>query len=588
MDKKVSKQTIKIFLHYAWSYKLRLIFCIFGAMTAVLASSFLSPYIISRILNEIQNNPETLSLVSVKPLILAYIGSQIYGELIGWRLTLLCVWTMEVSAQRDLQRKIFNHLTSQSMKFHANSFGGSLVSQTNKFIGSFERFWDTIVFQLMPTFTSIVGANVILMFIFWQYALVLEVISLIFLVIVIAGSKIMAKKNIKESKASTKLTGRLSDVISNILAVKSHGHEDYEIAEYDKLSKKWHSKSMSTMWSFLALSSVYSGLMVVLNVVALIGAVYATENKMITLSTVYLCVSYTLTVARQLWEMNNIMRNYNRIMGDAHEMTLILGKQTDITDLSKPEDSNITRGSITFDNVTFTHDESDDALFNKLNLNIKPGEKIGIVGHSGSGKTTLTKVLLRFMDIQSGYIRIDGQNIAKLRQSELRKLISYVPQEPVLFHRTLKENIAYGDLDTSEDAITAVAKLAHADEFIQKLPKKYNTLVGERGVKLSGGQRQRVAIARAMIKNAPIILLDEATSALDSESEALIQDALWKLMENKTAIVIAHRLSTVQKMDRIIVMEEGKIVEEGSHSELIKKAGIYADLWNRQSGGFID
>jgi ATP-binding cassette subfamily B protein len=238
--------------------------------------------------------------------------------------------------------------------------------------------------------------------------------------------------------------------------------------------------------------------------------------------------------------------------------------------------------------VVFTHDGANDALFNGLSLQINPGEKVGLVGHSGSGKTTFTRLLLRFSDIDAGEITIDDQNIARITQDDLHASIAYVPQEPLLFHRSIAENIRYGDISASDSTIRKVAKLAHADDFVKDLPQGYDTLVGERGVKLSGGQRQRIAIARAMIKQAPVLVLDEATAALDSESEALIQDALWKLMEDRTAIVIAHRLSTIQHMDRIIVMSNGEIVEEGSHKELLKAKGAYAKLWARQSGGFIE
>ncbi len=223
-----------------------------------------------------------------------------------------------------------------------------------------------------------------------------------------------------------------------------------------------------------------------------------------------------------------------------------------------------------------------------LNLEIAAGEKIGLVGHSGSGKTTLTKLLLRFNDIDGGEILIDGQNIANITQEDLRKCIAYVPQEPLLFHRTIRENIAYANPEASSKDIEEAAKKAYAQEFIEKLPKGYDTLVGERGVKLSGGQRQRVAIARAILKDAPILILDEATSALDSESEKLIQAALWELMKGRTAIVIAHRLSTIQRMDRILVLNDGEVIEQGKHAELLEKNGTYAKLWAHQSGGFIE
>jgi ATP-binding cassette subfamily B protein len=288
-------------------------------------------------------------------------------------------------------------------------------------------------------------------------------------------------------------------------------------------------------------------------------------------------------------QFSRLIRNVNRSLGDSAEMTEIMRIQPEIKDPAEPEEVRIGRGEVSFDEVVFAYPENTtDPLFEALSLKIKPGEKVGLVGPSGGGKTTITKLLLRFMDIESGEIAIDGQNIAAIKQSDLRSRIAYVSQEPILFHRTLAENIGYGNLQADQATIEAAAKMANAHEFITQLPHGYETLVGERGVKLSGGQRQRVAIARAMLKNAPILLLDEATSALDSESEVLIQDALWKLMEGRTAIVIAHRLSTIQKMDRIIVLDEGKIIEQGSHQELLRNDSTYARLWTHQSGGFLE
>jgi ATP-binding cassette subfamily B protein len=257
--------------------------------------------------------------------------------------------------------------------------------------------------------------------------------------------------------------------------------------------------------------------------------------------------------------------------------------------VQNPTSLNADIGEIEMRNVTFRYSDNEgEHLFKDFNLKIASGEKVALVGHSGGGKTTVTKLLLRFMDIDGGEILIDGQNIALVPQNDLRSAISYVPQEPLMFHRSLTDNIKYGRLDATQDEVVKIAKLAHADDFIRKLKDGYDTLVGERGVKLSGGQRQRIAIARAMIKHAPILVLDEATSALDSESEKYIQDALWKLMEGRTAIVIAHRLSTVQKMDRIVVLENGEVTEQGTHNELLKKDGTYAKLWSHQSGGFLE
>jgi ATP-binding cassette, subfamily B, bacterial len=307
------------------------------------------------------------------------------------------------------------------------------------------------------------------------------------------------------------------------------------------------------------------------------------------ISTTFLIFNFTASIGTQLWSFSGAtMRNYNRAMGDARDMVDILALQPEVQDPKNPEPSHISKGQIDFNDVIFTHDGSHDALFEKLNLHIKPGEKIGLVGHSGSGKTTLTRILLRFSDIDGGSITIDGQNIARLTQDDLRRSIAYVPQEPLLFHRSIRENIAYGLPEATEAQIKEAARKANAAEFIDQLENGYETLVGERGVKLSGGQRQRIVIARAILKDAPILVLDEATSALDSESELLIQDALQELMKQRTAIVIAHRLSTIQKMDRIVVLENGNVVEQGSHAELVDQKGVYAQLWAHQSGGFIE
>ena len=475
------------------------------------------------------------------------------------------------------------------MFFHANKFGGSLVSQTNKLNGAIERFWDTIIWSILPLVISLVGSLIVLATLLWQYALFLLIFSITFSVVIYFGSRPMAKLNEKEAKASNKLSGQLADTVSNILAVKSSGSESLEQERFSKTVKSWRGTSLATMRGFLKVSTVYSSINMIIKIGAIAFAIYAAQHDLVSVAAVYLIITYTGSVAHELWNMNGIMRSYNRILGDAHDMVEILETPTTLTDNSDKK-LEVKRGSIIMDKVTFTHDEGQgDTLFHDFSLTVNPGEKIGLVGSSGSGKTTLTKLLLRFADIDSGEIAIDGQDITEVTQASLREQIAYVPQEPLLFHRSVRENIAYGRPDATDAEIEKAAKKAGAYDFIVNLQNGFDTLVGERGVKLSGGQRQRIAIARAILKNAPILILDEATSALDSESEALIQKSLETLMKNRTSIVIAHRLSTIAKLDRIIVLENGRIVEDGTHDQLLaKKRGVYAKLWARQSGGFIE
>lgn len=541
---------------------------------------------IASVLSSIQNG--TVTLANSLTLVLLFIGTQIYGEIVGWRINLFATWTFETAAERDLYHDIFRKLATETLDFHSNRFGGSLVSQAGKLNGAFERFWDTLIFQVVPSATAIVAAVVILWFYFWQYAIVLAIVSAIFIVSVIFGSKFLRARNTEESQASTKMTGWLADMVTNIVTVKSYAGEQHEIAKAEEVSKTWRDKSLSTMRGFLFVSTIYSTLGTILTSLALIGAIIASEQHIISIAIVYLALTYSFTVTRQLWEMNSIMRNYNRVMGDAYDMVAIMSTPTRLEDKATAK-LVVRHGMIEINTMSFTHDDGEGVhIFDNFSLTIPAGQRVGLVGHSGSGKSSLARLILRFSDIDSGKICIDGKDITQVTQASLRSSIAYVPQEPLLFHRSLRENIAYSKPDATQKEIEQAARQANAHEFISELKDGYDTLVGERGVKLSGGQRQRIAIARAILKDAPILVLDEATSALDSESERLIQSALAELMKGRTSVVIAHRLSTISKLDRIVVLENGAIVEDGTHNKLLEQKGVYAKLWAHQSGGFIE
>ena len=587
-NKPNSKEIFRLFWKTSEPYKHRRNLAIFFAMLTLVVTIFVGPLIIAQLLSIVQHN-QLHDAKNLWTLIALYGVSELWSSVIGWRLVLYLVWTFETAMQRDLYARCFSKLTNQTLFFHSNKFGGSLVSQTNKLVGAVESFWDTIIWSVLPLVISLVGSIIVLSTLLWQYALFLLIFSIVFSIVVYYGSKPMAKLTKKEAKASNKLNGQLADVISNVLAVKSSGAEATEQKFFTKTVNSWRDSSLDVMRGFLKVSTIYSSINMVIKIGAIAFAVYAAQNNLVSVASVYLIITYTGSVAHELWNMNGIMRNYNRIIGNANDMVEILQTPTTLIDKSDSK-LKVTNGEISMDKIIFTHDEGQgDTLFHDFSLEIKPGEKIGLVGASGSGKTTLTKLLLRFADIDSGKITIDGQDISEVTQASLRAKIAYVPQEPLLFHRSVRENIAYGRPDATDAEIEEAAKKAGAYDFIVGLKDGFDTMVGERGIKLSGGQRQRVAIARAILKDAPILVLDEATSALDSESEALIQKSLETLMENRTSIVIAHRLSTIAKLDRIIVLKNGKIVENGSHDELInKKRGVYAKLWARQSGGFIE
>lgn len=586
---KYAKQTVMLFWHHVTRYP-RLLWPLLVLIPITLVlGDFVAPYITSEILGRLSSGDYDSSNLwaSFGPdLLLFALAVTVYG-VVFWRINIWLIWKMNLYVSRDISQRVYNHLLDMSPSFHANRFSGSLVSQSNKLVGAYMRLSDAAVFNLYPLLITFTGTILILAPRAPLYSLILVLASIAYIIGTFWFSAAVRDANAIESTTQSRQTGYLADSMSNIGAIKTFSAGRLEQARYLGIGNKVVSTGLASMHATLKREGYASLFTTGIGIAALFIAVIGIGMLRADIATVFLMVALTNTLGMRLWDFQNVLRQFNRALGDAHDMVEMLQIKAEITDPVKPEIPRIKYGNIKFDQVTFTHDESEGALFQNFNLDIKSGEKIGLVGRSGSGKTTFTRLLLRFSDLDAGHITIDGQNITHITQDALRHAISYVPQEPLLFHRSLHENIAYGKPKATKAEVIAAAKHAHAHEFIQKLPQGYDTLVGERGVKLSGGQRQRIAIARALLKDAPIVMLDEATSALDSESEKLIQDALWKLMEGRTAIVIAHRLSTIQRMDRIIVLEQGHIAEQGSHAQLLAAGGTYAKLWSHQSGGFI-
>ncbi len=592
-DLQSAKNIILFFIGHQLRYPRLLAGMLLTHPFAILFLRFLPALIVADILRRLSEQDFTQGDLwgSFGANLLLAIGLEALGGILLWRIVIYFNWKLEGLVIRDINRQVFDHLMKLSSAFHANHFGGSLVSQTSKLCSAYIRLTDTTVFQTLGIFWALIFSSILLAGRAPLFVVVLVAFTFLSMGCALLITRNVRKLNADEADASNKQTGYLADAVTNVMAVKSFAAGETERARYGEVSEKTRQATIKLMRATLKNETFFAGIGATINAVSLVAAAASVVLFSADIATVFLVLNYTGDILTRLWDFNTMaMRNYNRAFGDAQAMTEILAIKPAIKDPTQPEKVHIQRGSIVFENVNFTHDgaSKDDALFAGLNLSIAAGEKIGLVGHSGSGKTTLTRLLLRFSDIDGGEILIDGQDITKITQDNLRRNIAYVPQEPLLFHRTITENIAYGKPDATDKEIFEAAKKAHALEFIEKLPQGFNTLVGERGVKLSGGQRQRIAIARAILKDAPILVLDEATSALDSESEKLIQAALRELMKNRTAIVIAHRLSTIQKMDRIIVLDDGQIVEQGSHVELLDKKGPYAKLWAHQSGGFLE
>jgi ABC-type multidrug transport system fused ATPase/permease subunit len=506
---------------------------------------------------------------------------------LSWRIALVPNAEYQSRVLAELSEECFAYVHKHSFTYFNNNFVGTLVKRVNWFTRAFEGIMDRFTFNLVPLLTQLVIIFYVLTAKNRLLGAAIAVWIVVFLTINWFLTKYKLRYDIQRSEAESASTAILADTITNNSNVKLFCGYDREVAGFAAAVNKVRVIRRFT-WT---LDNIVDGVQGILVLALEMGIFYVAiglwQRHILTVGDFVLIQSYVIIIFDKVWDFGKIIRYIYSDLADAEEMTIALSTPHEIQDVHNAKKLTVNRGEIQFKEVDFYYHET-RKIFSKFNLLIQPHQKIALVGPSGAGKSTIVKLLLRMHDVARGKILIDGQKIDHVTQESLWKAVSLVPQDPILFHRTLMENIRYGRPDATDEEVFAAATKAHCHEFIEGFPEKYQTFVGERGVKLSGGERQRVAIARAILRNAPILVLDEATSSLDSESEFLIQDALNNLMKDKTVIVVAHRLSTIMKMDRIIVIDRAEIIEDGSHSELLKKKdGVYKKLWGLQAGGFI-
>lgn len=579
--REIPRTTLSFILHflspYYWHLSLIVLIVFLWAVNRAV-----EPYILKIILDIIEKYPLSQSnlLFQLKAPIIAYISLRIFINITSRIHDYICM-KMIPHFNKNIVMRLTKYLQKHSHAYFQNHFGGSLVSKISTIADTAERILDESMYDfILPIFSlclitftmGTVRPMLAFLLIIWIIIFVTVSYFLSFRVQVLAEQL---------SEKYTTLVGKLIDSITNILAVRLFARRKFEIKYLEKTAQDKLEKTEELRWNDLKRNSIMDIMANILIVVLIYYLICERQKGYLSIGDFALVLTLTLSIIDIVWDLSQHYLRFIENMGKCAQALKTILVPHAIKDALDAHPLVMKGGKIEFRNVRFSPDKG-KPIFDNLSVKIKAHEKVGIVGHSGSGKTTFLNLLVRLMDVDEGCILIDGQDIRGVTQDSLHRNIGFIPQEPMLFRRSILENIQYGNLEASEKDIIWAAKQAHAESFIQSLPNGYNTLIGERGSTLSGGQRQRIAIARCIVKGAGILLLDEATSALDSETEHYIQESLKNLMKNKTVLVVAHRLSTLLQMDRIIVLNEGKIIEEGSHNALLRKKGYYAKLWNMQ------
>lgn len=544
------------------------------------------PYVLKVIINHVTNDSEqNISVHLVVPaaiyIFLTFLVSNIF---------VVYEYFVEIKMVPNLRKKIadncFKYLLEQSNSFYQNSLSGNLANKVNDLINSVPE----ILIVIIDRFFSLGLALVIAVYALWQVNSSFAFLMLSWTILFFIGSLFLSKRlsylSDLWSECLSGITGQMVDVFSNILSIKLFAREEAEKSSFSTSFDQAVKAEQKLKWFYFGIWFCYGNVFVLIQVINLYFLLKGRQDGEITAGDFVFVLTVNLSVINAFWQLTSVFSQFSKLFGKVVQALRTIFIDTEIKDKKNVKSLLVSKGEIIFDSVQFWYKDT-DILFQNESVVINSGQKVGLVGYSGSGKSTFVNLILRLFDISSGTILIDNQDISNVTQQSLRSAIGLIPQEPLLFNRSLMENIRYGAINATDIEVIEAAKQANAHKFIQDLPLGYNSLVGERGVKLSGGQRQRIAIARVILKNSPILILDEATSQLDSVTENEIQVSLSKLMEKKTTIVIAHRLSTLLNMDRILVFNQGKIVEDGTHKELLAIKGLYKTLWDAQVGGFL-
>lgn len=568
-----SWEIIKPYLFYIWLLLLT------GLIYGIYVSA--SPYLLKVIID---------SLAEAKPI------QNIYLPAVGYVLLYLFMalvfraqdwlkWRILPPIKKSISMKLFNYIKHHSQDFFQNNFAGTISNKVNDMVVNLESLINSSD-QYFTHFSSFSIAILVMYTVNPMFALSLCIWLILFFTISVFFSKTIHEFSKQTSEAYSIYAGRLVDILTNMSSVRLFSKFKYETNNLSKSIDELVYRDRRMLKYIIKMRLVQD-----ISLVGLLGAmvyilVHLYSQSLVTIGDFALILTITASIFEAMWFLANGLVEVYRNVGRCHQALTLVETKHEIEDQDNAAELVVQNGAIDFKNVTFSYKNS-APIFRDLNLKIEAGSKVGLVGYSGSGKSTFVNLILRLYDISSGEILIDGQSIKEVSQESLRHSISMIPQDIALFHRELIDNVRYGNIEATDEAVITASKQAHCHEFINELPKGYHTLVGERGIKLSGGQRQRIAIARAFLENAPILILDEATSSLDSVTEKYIQESLHLAIQNRTTIIIAHRLSTLLEMDRILVFKDGVVIEDGTHESLLAAKGAYAHMWAMQSNGFL-